>query len=280
MLPKRYYIHPLFLIELSQYGLRPQLLQALKALEHKRIRGKSSFLQQLNDLPVESSLDERRLISHFCKIGWLPLQRIIPNRGMREWVEALLFALIVAFTVRTFLFAPFKIPSSSMETTLLVGDHLFASKYSYGIPVPFTDYKLFPKPIQRGDVIIFPFPDNPKLDYIKRVIALEGERLEIQDQQILIDGKPLAEPYAYYQPQLLKQLQLSGLSMSRLPIRIPDQHLFVMGDNRLASADSRVWGFLDQRTVKAKAKRIYWSHDSRQGVFKGYHWKRIGRAIK
>ena len=281
MFLKRYHICSIFIDELKQYGLRPELLDALKTIEGKNVLGKARFFQLLGELPVESSLEERHAISYFCKKSWLPLGKIISNRSLREWVEALLFALIVAILVRTFIFAPFKIPSSSMESTILVGDHLFATKYSYGVAIPFTKYKLFPQPVQRGDIVIFPFPENPKIDYIKRVIALGGETFEMQGQQILINGEPLSEPYAYYQPQLLKELQLRGLSGINLgPIRIPPQHLFVMGDNRLASADSRVWGFLRQNTIKAKAKRIYWAHDSRQGIFRGYRWERIGKAIR
>ena len=281
MFTKRYQLQPLFLDELSQQGMRPQLLSALKSLEHKQLRGKARFLQLLEGLSLEATVEEKKLIVRYCQLSWLPLERWISNRLLREWIEALVFAIIVASLVRFFLFAPFKIPSSSMEPTLLVGDHLFATRYAYGIPLPFSQHKLLAKSVERGDIVIFPFPQDPSLDYIKRVVALGGETIAIQGQQVYLNGQPLSEPYAYHDPLISQQLQLSGLELPNLdPVRVPLGHVFVMGDNRFSSSDSRVWGFLEQGSIKAKASRLYWSHDSRQGFLKGYQLNRIGKALK
>ena len=100
------------------------------------------------------------------------LDLLIPNRTIREWTEALIFAVVVATFVRTYFFAPFQIPSGSMLPTIQIGDHIFASMYTYGSPIPFSDIKLFKKPVKRGDIVIFPYPQDPSIDYIKRAVGL------------------------------------------------------------------------------------------------------------
>jgi signal peptidase I len=194
---------------------------------------------------------------------------------VREWVDALVFAIVIAAVVRTFLIAPFKIPSGSMYPTIEVGDHIFATMFDYGIPVPFTDIKLGRQEIQRGDIVIFPFPSDPDIDYIKRVVGRGGETVEMKGEQVYIDGKPLAEPYAWYDPHVVNARRLNGQAPPNFgPIRVPPGKLFVMGDNRYNSSDSRFWGFVDEKTVKGRGWVIYFSHDPGKGWFSGY---RIGR---
>ena len=195
-------------------------------------------------------------------------------------MEALIFALVVAAIVRTYMFAPFQIPSGSMLPTIQIGDHIFASMYSYGSPIPFTNIKLFRKPILRGDIVIFPYPRDPSIDYIKRVIGLSGETLEIRDDQVYIDGVQLQESYACYNPP---ECDMKPTVINRPlypvsnfgPVSIPEGKLFVMGDNRYNSADSRFWGFVDIQSVVGKAQMIYWSHDPRESYFSGYQLGRI-----
>ncbi|MDP7157156.1 MAG: signal peptidase I, partial [SAR324 cluster bacterium] len=177
-------------------------------------------------------------------------------------------------SVRTYVIAPFKIPSGSMIPTIQIGDHIFASMYSYGAWLPFTDDKLLAQPVKRGDIVIFPYPRDPSIDYIKRTVGLPGETLEIREDQVFINGEPLDEPYAYFEGK--QRLALGGDRISNFgPITIPEDRLFVMGDNRYNSADSRFWGFLDAQQVMGKGRFIYWHHDPRESLFSGYQLDRV-----
>ncbi len=164
---------------------------------------------------------------------------------LREYAEALIVAVLLALVIRTFVVQAFKIPSGSMLPTLQIGDHILVNKFLY-----------FFRPIQRGEVIVFKFPQDESRDFIKRVIGLPGETLEIRGKQVLINGKALDEPYAVY-----GDWSVSGLGdRERLgPIVIPPDRLFMMGDNRDHSMDSRVWGFLDMQKVKGRAFVVYFS---------------------
>ena len=163
----------------------------------------------------------------------------------REYAEALIVAVLLALVIRTFVVQAFKIPSGSMLPTLQIGDHILVSKFLY-----------YFQPIQRGEVIVFKFPQDESRDFIKRVIGLPGETLEIRGKQILINGKPLDEPYAVYGDWSVPRLG----DRERLgPIVIPPGRLFMMGDNRDHSMDSRIWGFLDTQKVKGKAFIVYFS---------------------
>lgn len=185
----------------------------------------------------------------------------------REYAEAILIALLLALFIRTFILQAFKIPSGSMEPTLLIGDHILVSKFAYGIHIPnvvpvinlklFPDIILFSETPERGDIIVFKFPRNESRDFIKRVIGLPGDRLQVKAQRLFINGKPYEDSHAYHRelpgPDPLIPRDDFG------PVLIPDGHLFVMGDNRENSQDSRYWGFLDLKKVKGKALVIYWS---------------------
>lgn len=207
---------------------------------------------------------------------------------LREWIETIVFALVLALIIRTFIIQPFKIPSESMIQTLKIGDHLFALKFMYGLPVPFTDKHFFewhdPK---RGDIVVFrpPFyPDrgvlrrmaappirviskplsllfgerfyvdlDPHKDFIKRVIGLPGEEISIKDDTVYINEEPLDEDYRY--------LFESFYSLPKEdfgPVVIPKDSYFMMGDNRHNSRDSRSWGFLHKDLIKGKAFVLYW----------------------
>jgi len=169
-----------------------------------------------------------------------------PNRSVwREYAEALIIAVLLALTIRTFVVQAFVIPSGSMLPTLRIGDYLLVNKFVY----------LF-RPIRRGDIIVFKFPQDEARDFIKRVVGLPGETLEIRDRQVFIDGKPLHEPYAVYsEPPLLG----SPVPYHLGPMVIPPGHLFMMGDNRDNSLDSRSWGLLEESKVVGEASIIYFS---------------------
>ncbi len=196
---------------------------------------------------------------------------------LRETVEAVVIALILALFIRAFIVQAFKIPSGSMEPTLLIGDHLLVNKFIYGIHIPFTDIRLLPlrKP-QRGDIIVFKFPKDRSKDYIKRVIAVEGDTVEIRNKRVYVNGQPLDEPYAYYSDDTI----LPGTVDPRDnfgPIKVPKDSFFVMGDNRDRSYDSRYWGFVNIKDVEGKAFIIYWSWDSNDHMVR---FNRIGKIIR
>jgi len=200
----------------------------------------------------------------------------------REYAEAIVIALLLALFIRTFIMQAFKIPSGSMEPTLLIGDHILVSKFSYGIhipnEIPFTQVKLFPDIIlfpempERGDIIVFKFPKDERRDFIKRVIGLPGDILQVTSQKVYINNKIYEDPHAFH-----SEAPGSDPIMPRDdfgPMVIPDGHLFVMGDNRENSQDSRYWGVLDFKKVKGKALVIYWSWNSEDS------WVRFDRFGK
>jgi signal peptidase I len=190
---------------------------------------------------------------------------------IREYAEAAAIAIILALFIRTFVVQAFKIPSGSMEPTLLVGDHILVNKFIYGVKIPFIRETLIPiKKPQRDDVIVFIYPHDTSKDYIKRVVGLPGDRIEINDQKIYINGKLYEDNHGVY-TEHGKGLSQPLLDSRHRPIVVPDSHLFVMGDNRDHSSDSRVWGFVPLKSVKGKAFIIYWSWP---------HWKRFLQVVK
>ncbi len=173
----------------------------------------------------------------------------------REWIESIVIALLMALFIRTFFIQAFKIPSGSMHPTLIEGDRLIVNKLRYGPLVPFTKKRLpgFSHP-QRGDVIVFIFPEDPKRDFIKRLIAVGGETLEIKDGHVYINDRlveiPGAKNVYYYNRGQYGQMNQK--------VKIPLGYYFVMGDNSGSSHDSRYWGFVPQGSVIGKAELIYW----------------------
>jgi signal peptidase I len=185
----------------------------------------------------------------------------------RENFESLVVAIILALFIRTFVVQAFKIPSGSMENNLLIGDHLLVNKLVYSPSAgPWEDLLLAKKPIKRGHVIIFKFPQDTSKDFIKRVVGLPGETIEIKDKKVYVNGTPLEEPYAYFSqaplshddPEYAESGQRAGENWG--PKTVPTGELFVMGDNRDNSYDSRFWGFLPEDQVKGRALVVYWSY--------------------
>ena len=195
---------------------------------------------------------------------------------VKEYIEAIGVALLLALFVRSFFVQAYKIPSSSMVPTLLIGDHILVNKFIYAIGIPFTDKKLVTFSIpNRGDVIVFKYPEDPSRDFIKRVVGVEGDTLEIIDRVVYVNGKPQDEPFTQhvetpYQKGIVPRDNLG-------PLVVPKNSLFVMGDNRDRSHDSRFWGFVNLNLVRGKAFIIYWSWDSTKTWVR---FDRIGRLLR
>jgi signal peptidase I len=164
-----------------------------------------------------------------------------------------------------------------MIPTLLIGDHLLVTKFIYGVNPPLMEKKIlvFDKP-KRGDIIVFKYPEDPDKDFIKRVVAVEGDIVEGIDKKIYVNGVELKEPYARYSDSFIHPRELDPRDNFG-PIEVPKGKLFVMGDNRDQSYDSRFWGFVDLKNVKGKALIIYWSWDSENHKPR---FERIGKIIK
>ena len=202
----------------------------------------------------------------------------------REYTEALLVALLLALFIRSFIVQAFKIPSGSMLSTLQIGDHILVSKFAYGLRLPYPfDTLIFEwaKP-ERDDVIVFVYPKDETKDFIKRVVAVEGDQVRIRDKQLFVNGEADENAYAQYAnpgrviPGLRDNYPQPLPNGSVEPVTVPPGKLFVMGDNRDHSHDSRFWGFVDVQAVKGKAFLIYWSWD---GHDRWIRWERLGSLI-
>ena len=279
---RSYHVTPEVLSELGQAGVAADVLAALKPLLGHRFASRRALLQALHEThPQPLDRETQGAVVKLARRSLLRLERLIPNRVYREWAEAFIFAVVMAMLLRAFVVAPFKIPSGSMLPTIQIGDHIFATMYSYGLHIPFTDIRVLAQPVERGDIVIFPYPLDPSRDYIKRVVGLGGETLELRGTQLYIDGKPLDEPYAFYDPEILAQLKRMGREAPSFgPVKIPAGSLFMMGDNRFNSADSRVWGYLHESEVRGRGQIIYWSHDPHAGLLGGYNLGRIGTILR
>jgi signal peptidase I len=181
---------------------------------------------------------------------------------IREYFESIVVAVILALFIRTFVVQAFKIPTGSMEPNLLVGDHLLVNKFVFAPTATALERAILPmRAIRRGDVVVFKYPQEPDRDFIKRVIGLPGETLEVRDQKVLINGSPIDEPYAHYLFPVRAGSEATGFDVRQHygPVTVPDGHYFMMGDNRDNSEDSRYWGFMPAHYVKGRALMIYWS---------------------
>ncbi|MDO8525598.1 MAG: signal peptidase I [Candidatus Omnitrophota bacterium] len=175
---------------------------------------------------------------------------------IREWAESIIIALILALLIRTFVIQAFKIPSGSMIPTFEIGDRIFVSKFIYGARIPFTDIRLpaLRQPV-RGDIIVFVSPETPKKDFVKRLIAVEGETVEIKGGNILINGKVIDGPdtvksnYYYNRGDFGTELKA---------VTVPKGQYFALGDNSANSRDSRYWGFVPKKNLIGKAILLYW----------------------
>jgi signal peptidase I len=195
---------------------------------------------------------------------------------LREYIEAFAVAIILALIIRTFVVQAFKIPSGSMEDTLLVGDHILVNKFIYGERIPYTDIRFFDfKRPQRGDVIVFIYPEDESKDFIKRVVGVEGDTIEVREKNLYVNDTLHNEPYAIHKDNTVIPAHVTKRDYFG-PQQVPKDMVFVMGDNRDRSADSRFWGFVPLSKVKGKAFLIYWSWG---GFMRDIKWSRIGRLI-
>ncbi|RMH03969.1 MAG: signal peptidase I [Nitrospirae bacterium] len=213
----------------------------------------------------------------------------------REYAEAIVIAMLLAFTIRMFVVQAFKIPSGSMIPTLLIGDHILVNKLAYGLQwpqdcefelsfPPMTCYSSellieFEKP-KRGDVIVFRYPEDEHKDFIKRIIGLPGDTIKIRNKVVYVNGNPLDDK-AY--TQHLDPNIIDGHINPRDnfgPVTVPPDSYFVMGDNRDHSLDSRFWGFVRARKIKGRAFLIYWSWNGQGSWTEWVRWDRIGKVIR
>jgi len=213
----------------------------------------------------------------------------------REWIESLIVIAIIAIVIRSFIVAPFKIPSSSMVPTLEVGDYLFVTRYDYGFRIPFTDIQIAPKAAHRGDVVVFDYPEDRSKDYIKRIVGLPGDEIRYEENKLYVNGKemPLIEkgPRAYFlgdgSVDMSTVFEESLFEVNHSVLRkdfsirdgqwkVPTGRYMVLGDNRNNSRDSRFWGFVPQGYLVGKAAIVWWSWDHAKGEVR---WNRLGTLI-
>ena len=199
-----------------------------------------------------------------------------PKSKLREYIEAILLAIVIAFFIRTFVIQAYKIPSGSMKPTLLIGDHILVSKFNYGIRLPLVRSTLIPVGTpKRGDIVVFIYPEDRSKDFIKRLIGLPGDRIEIRNKNIFLNGLPWSDTRGVYVDTLI----IPGSVQPRDnfgPVTVPEGSLFVMGDNRDESYDSRFWGFVPMKDVLGKALIIYWSWNQENN---GVRLSRIGSIL-
>jgi len=191
--------------------------------------------------------------------------RSFKKSTIREYFESIVIAVILALFVRTWVVQAFKIPTGSMENNLLIGDHLLVNKFVFGPEPSAVGRAVLPvRPIRRSDIVVFKYPDEPERDFIKRVIGLPGETIELRDKKVFVDGQPLDEPYVHFLEASHRAAEVTSSDVRERygPVTIPEGQYFVMGDNRDNSQDSRYWGFLPRHYIKGKALVIYWSYDA------------------
>jgi signal peptidase I len=232
---------------------------------------------------------------------------------LREYSESIGVAVAIALLLRAFVVEAFQIPSGSMIPTLEVGDHIFVSKFAYGLGIPFTNTKILElRQPERGDVIVFKYPIEPGTDYIKRVVGLPGDVIEVRQHEVFINGKAaprerLPEPCHYSEAQraggppeehpcelwqetlgnkthlTIQDPERGGHDFARTVV--PQGHVFVMGDNRDNSSDSRVWGTVQHDLIKGKALIVWWSRANSDGWglsgwFKSIRWNRFFQVVR
>ena len=217
----------------------------------------------------------------------LPVKNIGEKRtsSIRENIEAVLVAVLLALFIRTFAVQAFKIPSGSMKQTLQIGDHILVNKFIYGVKVPFAGKTLIPvKKPKRGDIIVFKFPMDPEKDFIKRLVGVAGDKVEIRNKQVFVNNKKVDSSFAQFTDSFIVPGCPPGMRQDAPcrkdnfgPIKVPENKLFVMGDNRDQSFDSRFWSFVDLKAVNGKAFIIYWSWDKDNF---GIRWNRVGKILR
>lgn len=198
------------------------------------------------------------------------------KQKIREYAEVIFFALLIAFFVRTFIVQAFTIPSGSMKPSLQIGDFLLTNKLAYGIRVPLIDkFILRFAPPEQGDMLVFQFPLDRSKDFIKRVIAVPGDSVEIKNKQLFVNEILQEHEFAVFADENILPAGIS--TRDNLPrFIVPEDSFFVMGDNRDQSHDSRFWGFVKRDDILGEALIIYWSWDSENFTPR---WKRIGKIL-
>jgi signal peptidase I len=204
---------------------------------------------------------------------------------VREYTESLVVAVILALFVRTWVFQAFKIPTGSMEHNLLIGDHLIVNKMVFAPTLTAFERAILPdRQIRRSDIIVFKFPKDPERDFIKRVIGLPGDRVELHRKKVYVNGQPLTEPYAEFlePPSTGGAPRVDDLREEYGPVTVPTDQYFMMGDNRDNSEDSRYWGFMPASYVKGEALFIYFSFDENlpaSHLLSAIQWARMFRRV-
>jgi len=205
--------------------------------------------------------------------------KAVPNKKsqLREYTESIIWALVLALIIRTGVVQAFKIPSGSMENTLLVGDHLLVNKFVYGIKLPFIDTRILKvRDPQRGDIMVFEYPMNRSQDFIKRVVGVPGDEISGRNKEVYVNGVLYQNPHEVHKDW---RVEPSGNSPRDTfgPVKVPENSYFMMGDNRDNSYDSRFWGFVKTSDIKGKAFIKYWSWDNESWSVR---WDRLGRWIE
>ena len=196
---------------------------------------------------------------------------------LREYTESILWAVILALFIRTFVVQAYKIPSGSMEDTLAIGDHLLVNKFIYGTRIPFTHIRILKlRDPKRGDVLVFQFPEDRSKDFIKRVIGLPGDVIQVRDKQVYVNGVPYRNPHEVHKDPGLFPGEANPRDNFG-PVTVPANSYFMMGDNRDRSYDSRFWGFIKASDIRGEAMIKYWSWDRDSWRVR---WKSIGQVIE
>jgi len=201
--------------------------------------------------------------------------------ALRENIEAIIVAIVLALFIRTFVVQAFKIPSGSMLNTLLIGDHILVNKFIYGVRLPFKGTVLIPvSEPKHDDIVVFKFPEDPSKDFIKRVVGVEGDTIEIRDKKVYVNGALKESDFAIYLDPYVQHSEQNRDNLG--PFKVPENSIFVMGDNRDHSYDSRFWGFVDVKDLKGKAFMIYWSWngENKESIMDYVRWDRIFQRLK
>ncbi len=199
-----------------------------------------------------------------------------PKSKVKEYVESIIIAILIALFIRTFIVCAYKIPSRSMVPTLLVGDHILVNKFIYGVKIPLLRRTIIPiSEPKRGEIAVFIFPNDRSKDFIKRVIGVAGDKVEIKNKKIFVNDQEFKDPYGTFSDSLILPKSMQPRDNFG-PVIVPEKSIFVMGDNRDESLDSRFWGFVNLKDVEGKAFIIYWSWNRDE---KNLRWERLGSLL-
>jgi signal peptidase I len=196
--------------------------------------------------------------------------------NVKEYIESIIIAILIALFIRTFIICAYKIPSRSMVQTLLVGDHILVNKFLYGVKIPLLRNTIIPvREPKRGEIVVFIYPNDRSKDFIKRVIGLGGDKIEIKNKKIFINDKEYKDSFSIYSDNIIYPATMQPRDNFG-PITVPKDSIFVMGDNRDESLDSRFWGFVNLKDVEGKAFIIYWSWNREDHNLR---WQRLGNLL-